>query len=225
VWERLYAATFDCLRFSLSAFQIFSVSSLMPTRAFIIHGYLSYPEEAWLPWMKRALEEKGCVVALPAMPRPDHPVIQEWLEFITQLIGEPNPDTILVGHSMGVQAVLRYLETLGAAGKAVGKTLLVAGSFPLARSAAVAADIPPVLVPWFTTGIDAAKVKQAAGRCSVILSNNDPYLDSAQAAATFREKLGANVVIVPGGGHFNEDDKLTELPPALDALFPPGHRA
>jgi uncharacterized protein len=197
----------------------------MPTRAFIIHGYLSYPEEAWLPWMKRSLEEKGCLVALPAMPRPDHPVIHEWLDFLIQLIGEPDPATILIGHSMGVQAVLRYLETLGGAGKAVGKTLLVAGSFPLTRSAAAAADIPPVLVPWFTTGIDAAKVKKAAGECSVILSDNDPYLDSTRAATTFREHLNANVVIVSGGGHFNEDDGLVELPEALDALFPARHRA
>jgi uncharacterized protein len=200
----------------------------MPTRAFIIHGYLSFPEEAWLPWMKRALEEKGCVVALPAMPRPDHPVIHEWLAFLAKLIGEPDAATILVGHSMGVQAVLRYLETLGAAGKAVGKTLLVAGSFPIARSAAdasAAGDIPPVLLPWFTTGIDAGKVKQAAGECTVILSDNDPYLDSAKAAATFREKLNAKIVIVPGGGHFNEDDKLVELPQAVAALFPPTARA
>lgn len=200
----------------------------MPTRAFIIHGYLSYPEEAWLPWMKRALEEKGCVVALPAMPRPDHPVIQEWLEFLTQLVGQPDADTILVGHSMGVQAVLRYLETVGAAGQGVGQTLLVAGSFPVARDAATAAasvDGHAVLLPWFTTGIDPAKVKRAAGQCTVILSDNDPFIDTAAAAATFRETIGAKIVIVPGGGHFNEDDGLVELPAALAALFPPDDRA
>ena len=197
----------------------------MAPRAFIIHGYLSYPEEAWLPWMKRALEAKGYLVALPAMPRPDHPVIGEWLDFLTRLIGEPDAATILVGHSLGVQAVLRYLETVGVAGKAVGKTLLVAGSFPVARSAAAAhaaTDGHAVLLPWFTTGVDAAKVKHAAGQCSVILSDNDPYIDTTLAAATFREKLGANVVIVPGGGHFNEDDGLVALPQALAALFAAG---
>jgi uncharacterized protein len=198
----------------------------MPTRAFIIHGYLSFPEEAWLPWMKRALEAKGCVVSLPAMPRPDHPVIHEWLDFIAQLIGEPDAATILVGHSMGVQAVLRYLETVGAAGKAVGQTLLVAGSFPLARSEADAAaiDTPPVLRPWFTTGIDPEKVRRAAGACTVILSDNDRYIDTAAAAATFRATINAKVVIVPGGGHFNEDDGLVELPEAMAALFPPAAR-
>lgn len=192
----------------------------MSMRAFIIHGYLSYPEEAWLPWMKRALEEKGCLTQLPAMPHPDHPVIAEWLDFLTQLIGEPDASTILVGHSMGVQAVLRYLERMGAVGKSVGQTLLVAGSFPIERPSRATADIPPVLVPWFTTGIDAAKVKRAAGKCTVILSDNDPYMDTESAIANYRANLDPRIVIVPGGGHFNEDDKLTELPEALTALFP-----
>src|SRR5690349_15163034 len=110
----------------------------MTKRAFIIHGYLSYPEEAWLPWMKRELEARGYRTALPAMPKPNAPVIDQWLAFITGLVGAPDRDTILVGHSMGCQAVIRYLETIGRAGQAVGKTLLVAGSFPVARTASEA---------------------------------------------------------------------------------------
>jgi hypothetical protein len=52
----------------------------MTKRAFIIHGYLSFPEEAWLPWMKCELERRGYQTALPAMPNPNAPVICEWLE-------------------------------------------------------------------------------------------------------------------------------------------------
>src|SRR3954467_1405206 len=102
----------------------------MAERAFIIHGYLSYPEEAWLPWFKTELEKKGCAVALPAMPQPNHPIIEDWVRFIAALVGRPDTATILIGHSLGCQAVLRYLETVGAANRAIGKTLLVAGSFP-----------------------------------------------------------------------------------------------
>lgn len=192
----------------------------MPPRAFIIHGYLSFPEEAWLPWMKRSLEEKGYEVALPAMPQPAHPVIQEWIEFIARLVGEPDDSTVLVGHSMGVQAVLRYLETVGATGKAVGKTLLVAGSFPVARDATAVGNVPDVLVPWFTTGVDARAVKRAAGACTIILAENDPFIDVPQAITTFRQLLDPKIVLLPTGGHFNEDDRLTELPEALATLFP-----
>jgi hypothetical protein len=59
----------------------------MRERAFIIHGYLGYPTEAWLPWLKGMLERRGYQVWLPAMPRPDHPTIPEWVEFIGKLVG------------------------------------------------------------------------------------------------------------------------------------------
>ena len=190
-------------------------------RAFIIHGYLSYPEEAWLPWLKVELEKKGYVVALPAMPSPDAPVISEWIAFVARLVGEPDGQTVMVGHSMGCQAVIRYLETLGAAGKAVARTVLVAGGFPPGLPAAEAdAKIgPKVLRPWFTTAVDAAEVKKAAGKCTVILSADDPYIDVPRATALLRAKLDPRFVIESGKGHYNEDDKVTELPAALDAAI------
>jgi predicted alpha/beta hydrolase family esterase len=199
----------------------------MATRAFIIHGYLSHPEEAWLPWLKRELERKGCSVSLPAMPQPDRPEMGEWTAFITALVGEPDRETLIVGHSLGCQAVLRYLETVGAAGKSVGKTVLVAGTFPVERSVAEArkaAGDDPILLPWFSVGVDPLPVKNAAGECTVILSNEDPYIDVAVATATFRAALDPRIVIVPGGGHFNEDDEWMELPEALAALFPSAER-
>ena len=102
----------------------------MPQRAFIIHGYLGRPDEAWQPWLRAELEKRGFIVQLPAMPHPDRPTIPEWVGFIAQLVGEPDRETVLIGHSLGCQAVLRYLETLGEAGKSVQKTVLVAGRFP-----------------------------------------------------------------------------------------------
>jgi len=191
-----------------------------PARAFIIHGYLSYPAEAWLPWMKAELERRNYTVALPAMPAPDCPIISEWIAFIAQLVGEPDENTVMVGHSMGCQAVIRYLETLGTAGKAVGRTVLVAGGFPPNLSPAEAERRihgNTALLPWFTTSVDPRKVKSAAGKCTVILSADDPYLDVAQTVALFRTNLDPEIIIENGQGHFNEDDKVVELPAALKA--------
>ena len=190
-------------------------------RAFIIHGYQSYPEEAWLPWLKTELEKRDYTVALPAMPTPDHPVISEWIDFIAKLVGEPDENTIMIGHSMGCQAVIRYLETLGAVGKSVGTTVLVAGGFPPGLTAAQADAIlhgNKVLQPWFMTPVNPACVKKAAGKCTVILSDDDPYIDIAQAKASFRANLDPEIIIETGKGHYNEDDKVTELPAALKAV-------
>lgn len=191
-------------------------------RAFIIHGYQGYPEEAWQPWLKAELEKRGFAVALPAMPEPNRPEMGVWLPFIAKLVGEPDPRTVLVGHSLGVQAVVRYLESLGRAGKAVGRTVLIAGMYPVAMTPE-AADARTggnaVLRPWLTTPVDPEPVRKAAGPCTVILSDNDPIIPLERARASFAGRLDVTFVIEPGKGHFNEDDHLTELPAALEAVL------
>jgi predicted alpha/beta hydrolase family esterase len=197
---------------------------LKPTvpRAFIIHGYQSYPEEAWLPWLKRELEKRGYAVWLPAMPSPNEPRIAEWIGFLQRLVGEPDDKTVLVGHSLGTQAVLRYLEILGKAGKSVGKTVLVAGMYPPGMSPGEADSQTggdKVLQPWLTSAVDPEKVGSAAGKCTVILSDNDPFIPFDKAKASFEATLRPTIVVEHGKGHFNEDDKLDELPSALEAVI------
>lgn len=194
----------------------------MTKRAFIVHGYLSHPKEAWLPWIKEQLEAEGYRVSLPQMPDPEYPVIRNWVEFITHLVGEPDELTVMIGHSIGGQAVLRYLETLAGRAQSVAKTVLVASIFPTGMSLADAekeTDGNPVLVPWFSQGIDPARVKRAAGQCTVILADNDPYIDTAKAAAVFRATLDPRIIVEHGKGHFNEDDQVVELPSALAAVI------
>lgn len=193
----------------------------MRRRAFIIHGYQGYPEEAWFPWMKRELEKAGYEAALPWMPNPDHAVISEWIGFISGLVGEPDVGTVLIGHSIGGQAVLRYLEGLGATGKAVGITVLVATNFP-ARPLPGAPEKKiddKVLVPWFTTGVDPALVSKAAGRCTLILSDNDPYMSLDEARSGFETGIRPRIVIEHGKGHMNDESGITELPSALQAVI------
>jgi predicted alpha/beta hydrolase family esterase len=195
---------------------------VLPPRAFIIHGYHSFPEEAWLPWLKAELERRGYEAFLPAMPHPDRPTIPEWIGVIAKLVGEPDDQTVLVGHSLGVQAVLRYVETLGQAGKSVGKTVLVAGNFPTGMSAAEADERTggdAVLRPWLTGGVDPKKVQVAMGKCTVILSDDDPYIPCERAKASFAGNLDAKIIVEKGKGHFNEDDQLTELPSVLSAVL------
>jgi predicted alpha/beta hydrolase family esterase len=194
----------------------------MPGRAFIIHGYQGYPGEAWQPWLKTQLEQRGYEVALPEMPHADRPTISEWTSFITGLVGRPDERTVMIGHSLGAQAVLRYLETLGGTGQSIEKTILIASNFPTGMSPEAADERTggdPVLRPWLTTGVDPKKVKKAAGECIVILSDNDPYIPFEEARASFQASLGARIVVEPGKGHFNEDDRITELPAALAAVL------
>jgi predicted alpha/beta hydrolase family esterase len=192
----------------------------MGERAFIIHGYQGYPAEAWLPWLKAKLEEHGYRVFLPAMPHPDRPVISEWVDFIGKLVGKPDSMTVMIAHSLGCDAVLHYLDSLGASGMSVGRTVLVAGRFPAGMSDAEAEkkiEGDKILKPWMTARVDPNNVKLAAGKCTVILSDDDPYVPIDAAKASFRGNLAAEIVIEHGRGHFNEDDHISELPSALNA--------
>jgi len=195
---------------------------MKPRRAFIIHGYQGYPGEAWQPWLKAELEKRGYAVWLPAMPRPDHPVMAEWIGLLAQLVGEPDDQTVLVGHSLGVQVVVRYLEQIAGKGQAVRKAVLIAGSFPAGMTAQQADERTggdAVLRPWLTLGVDGARVNRATGKITVILSDNDPIIPYEQARASFALNLRCEIILEPGKGHFNEDDRLTDLPIALQAVL------
>jgi predicted alpha/beta hydrolase family esterase len=194
----------------------------MQKRAFIIHGYQGYPEEAWLPWLKGELDARGYSACLPRMPNPESPTIAEWVGFIAGLVGNPDNETVMVGHSIGGQAVLRYLERIGAAGNSVGRTVIAASGFPPGLSLEEAmkmAEGDQVLLPWLTVGVDPKPVRAAAGACTVILSDDDPYIEVGSAEAAFREALDPHIVIEHCKGHLNDDSGLTELPSALRAVI------
>ncbi len=62
----------------------------------------------WFPWAKEQLESKGIPTAIPALPKPYHPVYQDWREvFMRQRIDE---NTALVGFSAGAEFLLRLLS-------------------------------------------------------------------------------------------------------------------
>ena len=196
----------------------------MRERAFIIHGYLGYPAEAWLPWLKAMLEQRGYQVWLPAMPHPDQPTIPEWVDFIGNLVGEADEKTVMIAHSLGGEAVLHYLAALGQKAQSVGKTVLVACRFPAGMSPEEAEkkiEGDQILKPWLIARADPESVRMAAGKCTVILSDNDPYIPLDEARGSFQGNLPAEIILEHGKGHFNEDDNLTELPSALSAVMDP----
>ncbi len=80
------------------------------SRVFLIHGWGGSPERDWFGWAETTLKEKGFDVYVPAMPETEHPKITTWLKKIEETVGEVQPDDVLIGHSIGCLAILRYLE-------------------------------------------------------------------------------------------------------------------
>lgn len=69
----------------------------------------STPEYSWFPYLERKLPELGCEVINVQFPDPILARTGFWLPFLEKL--GANEHTILIGHSSGTLAALRFAET------------------------------------------------------------------------------------------------------------------
>jgi predicted alpha/beta hydrolase family esterase len=187
----------------------------MMKRIVIVHGWEFTPESNWYPWLKQELEKKGFVVAVPAMPDTEKPRIDAWVKALAKAVGTPDANTILVGHSIGCQAILRYLQAIQ--GKVSG-VVLVAPWFTLTPEAVPTAAYRAIAKPWIETQIDFVKARRAAGAIVALFSDNDPYV-TQENQRVVKEKLGAKIILDKGKGHFSADEGVTELQSALQAVL------
>jgi len=185
----------------------------MQKRVFIIHGWGGSPNEGWLPWIRKELEDRDFEVHVPQMPNPENPMIKERVDFLNDLVGRPDENTYFIGHSIGGQTILRYLEKIN---EKVGGVFLVAGWFTLNN---LEKDEGPIARPWIETPIDFEKVQANASKIVTILSDNDPYVPLKKTAKIFREKLAADVIIEKRKGHFSGEDKITAIPLLLEKIL------
>lgn len=179
-------------------------------RAILIHGWGGAPEGGWKPWLKVELERKGFKVLVPRMPNTDFPELDEWIPDLKEVIGKPDEDTFLVGHSLGTITILRYLETLKQ-DELIGGAVLVAG---------FSSDLGIEEIKSFVKEpVDWKKVKKHCKKFVAINSDNDPFVPLKQADV-LKNRLEAEVFIMHKMGHLGgADDNITELPEVLDTLL------
>ena len=182
-------------------------------RVFIIHGWDGSPQSCWLPWLKNKLEGKGFDVQVPSMPHPETPTITDWVSRLADIVGEPDENTYFVGHSIGCQTILRYIEQ---AQKPVGGVVCVAGFFRLLHLATN--EEKEIAKPWLETRLGYEKIKKLAGEIVAIFSDDDPDVDLGDKEL-FEKYLGAKTFVEHQKGHFSDDAGVTELPPAFDAVL------
>ncbi|GBE19903.1 MAG TPA: hypothetical protein ENG87_02915 [Candidatus Pacearchaeota archaeon] len=193
----------------------------MTKRVFIIHGWEALPKSDWFPWIKKELEIKNYEVNIPAMPDTDEPKIEPWVSKIKEIVGEPDENTYFIGHSIGCQAILRYLQTLE--NKKIGGVIFVAGWFNLKEFAYKEEpddeeEARAIAKPWIEGSIDFNKIKQTANNFTAIFSDNDPYV-SLENKDIFEEKLSAKIIVEKNKKHFRKIDNITELPIVLEELL------
>lgn len=184
-------------------------------RVIIIHRWDGNPRGDWYPWLKKELERIGFKVMVPAMPNASEPQIEEWISHLKKVVGKLDEETYFVGHSIGCQTILRYLEKENFSGK-IPEVIFVAGWFKL--DDLEDEEVKEIADPWINTPIDFNKIKQKIKKLTVFLSSNEPYGFVKENQRNFKEKLGADVIIEDNKGHFTEEDGIIEVPEVLKII-------
>lgn len=190
----------------------------MNNRVIIVHGWDGTPEEGWFPWLKKELEAKGFQVVIPQLPDAGSPRIQKWVPALAAAVGEADSNTYLVGHSMGCQAIARYLETLPGEVK-VGGAVFVAGFFKHLTGLEDDQNSRETDEQWLGTPLDLVKVRSHLFASVAIFSDDDPWvpLDNQD---DFRDKLGSEILIEHAKGHFSGSrDGVLELPIVVEKVL------
>lgn len=181
------------------------------TRIFLIHGWGGNPNIDWFPRAKKKLELKGYEVIVPEMPEPDYPKIRPWVNKLNEVIGEARKDDIFVGHSIGCQAIERYLQTLPDDTK-VDKVILIAPWIVLTSNTfEEMGENEEVVKSWYHELIDYEKIKNMA-KWTAVFSDDDPFVNYEDNYKVYKDKLNAEIILKNKQGHFAQEQGIADVP-------------
>ncbi|MEK7101543.1 MAG: alpha/beta hydrolase [Patescibacteria group bacterium] len=178
-------------------------------RVYVVHGWGSSPNEPCISWIREQLEKKGYTAEALIMPNTDTPVIKEWVEKLREVVQNPDRSTYFIGHSIGGQAIMRFLAGLPGGSK-IGGVVFLASWFVL--KALEDEEAEKIAKPWVDTPIDFESLKQKTSHYVLILSDDDPWVPVDTTKKQFEKNVGAKVIIEHHKGHFTEEDGITEVP-------------
>ena len=186
-------------------------------KVYIIHGWEGSPKEPMHQWVKNELEKKGFFIVVPRMPNPEKPEIDSWVNKLFEIV-DTNEETYFIGHSIGCQAVLRYLERLE---KSVDGVVLIAPWMHLDEKTIEeeGEEIIEMARPWIETPINFKKIKSnVKNQIVCIFSDNDCYVPLSNVAL-FKEKLNAKIIVEHNKFHFDKANNITENKTAVSELL------
>ena len=182
-------------------------------KIFIIHCWEGTKDDGWYPWLDKELSNKKNKVYRFNMPNTDKPNIEEWVSFLDKKVKELDENTYFIGHSIGCQTIMRYLQTKEI--KKIGGILFVSPWLDLLDYAIEDEESYLIAKPWLTEKIDFEKIKQFTNNINCIFSNND-YFVSIEQKDKFEKLLNAKTIVVNDKGHISQDDNVYELKEILD---------
>ena len=170
-------------------------------RVIVVHGWMGTSLNDWMPWLGKELKKRGIRVDVLDMPETRYPEMAKWNAHLSKSIGKPDKNTFLVGHSLGGQAVLRYLGNSKSSLK-IGGALIVASWINRRKKRFASRANKKLITPWLKTPFEWNKILKHTKNFTAIYSDNDPYVPMS-AGKMLKQKLGAKFVLAHNKWHFN----------------------
>lgn len=184
-------------------------------KIYIVHCWDGTKDDGWYPWLDDKISNGNNEVIRFNMPNTAHPKIEEWVAELDKQVNDLGEKTYFVGHSIGCQTIMRYLERKNI--DRIGGMLFVAPWLDLLPEAINDDESYNVAYPWIHTPIDFEKIKRITNKITCIFSNNDYFVSLTQQDVF--KKLNAKIVIVNDKGHISADDGVEELDEIYDELL------
>jgi len=177
-------------------------------KVYLIHGWGGNSEGGWFDWLKDELKKRKIEVHAFDMPDTDNPKIETWVKYLEEKIPFEDIDekTYFIGHSIGCQTIMRFLEKLPKP-KKIGGCIFVAGWFSLIN---LEQEEMKIARPWVNTKIDFERITRHTNNFLCVFSDDDPYVPLSNEDI-FKEKLGAKIMRKKKIGHFDNVDKVQEV--------------
>lgn len=153
----------------------------------------------WYQYVKKELINLGLEVIAENMPDPKLARKKIWLPFIKKKL-EGDTQSILIGHSSGAVAILRFLEENKC------KLAIIVGSYYTDLDDELEKKSNYFDDPW-----QWKKIKNNAEKIVIFSSIDDPYIPISEPRF-IKEKTGAEYHEYVDEGHFGSDMNKKEFP-------------
>lgn len=158
----------------------------------ILHGFEADPSMHWFPFAKEKFEKENYQVFVPHLPGGYFPKKTNWIKIIESY--NPDENWILIGHSLGGVAILKYLEN---SKKPVHQVILIASPFDSMKFGA--------LDNFFDGGFNWEKIQSNCPKFDILNEDADPAvpLDHGEKYAN---SLHGKLHVLKGYNHFHTID-------------------
>ncbi len=182
-------------------------------KIYMVHCWDGTKDDGWYPWLDEKINDENNKVIRFNMPNTENPKIKEWVSELDKQVDILNENTYFIGHSIGCQTILRYLENKNV--DKIGGILFVAPWLDLLPEAIEDEDSYNTASPWIHTNINFDKIKSITNNINCIFSDND-YFVSLSQKEKFEEVLNAKTIVVNDKGHISSEDGVNELSDIYD---------